>query len=91
MTSRTRGLLLILAFIGSLQAVSLYCCSDQDEAVAQTSQKPDVSVPGTQHDNRQQAMELLPSAIGTHRCPQIACLEGSPERVSGQRVSRKQS
>ena len=60
MTSRTRGLLLILFFVGSLQAVSLYFAQTKMKPSPRRAQKPDVSVPGTQHDNRQQAMELLP-------------------------------
>ena len=60
MTSRTRGLLLILVFIGSLQAVSLYFAQTKMKPSPRRAQKPNVYVPGTQHENRQQAMELLP-------------------------------
>src|SRR4026207_964001 len=59
-TSSARGLVLILLFLGSLQASSLFAAQTRTRPSPKQAQRQDVSVSETQQDHRQQAMELLP-------------------------------
>jgi len=60
MSSRTRGLFLILFFLGSLQAASPLLAQARVKASPKRAQQQNVSGPQTGQDNRQQALELLP-------------------------------
>jgi len=60
MASRTRGLVVVLLFLGSFQPASLFFAQTQRKLSPSRQQRQAASEPESRQDHRQQALELLP-------------------------------